>query len=81
MTKGSRAEIKCGACDGSGSLPSESRSPAARSIRLGARNAAARAGSPSPNEYERGERPFAFDAALRNGCQSETRSRSQRVAN
>lgn len=31
-----------------------------------------RAGSPSPSEYEWGERPFAFDAALRNGGQSET---------
>jgi hypothetical protein len=72
MIKGSRAEIKCDACDGSGSLPVREPEPGRKIYPGRCTKCAGKAGSPSPSEYEWGERPFAFDAALRNGCQSET---------
>lgn len=75
------APIKCDACDGSGSLPVQEPEPGCKIYPGRCTKCGGKGRVPSPSEHERGERPFAYHAALRNGCQSETRSRSQRVAN
>lgn len=73
MVKGSRAEIKCDACDGSGSLP-------VREPELGRKiypGRCTKCAGKGPDPQARVSTSGAsvrshFDAALRNGCQSET---------
>lgn len=62
MIKGSRAEIKCDACDGSGSLPVRELEPGRKIYPGHCTKCAGKGRIPKP---EWGERPFAFDAALR----------------